>query len=276
MRREAIPLAIRLAIAWVVLVALLAVFGPGIAPYDIAAQQPLNRLMEPRFLDPQSPFWLGSDHLGRDVLSRCLSGLRMSIFVAIMGAFVGATIGIAIGLVAGHFGGLADNILMGLVDIGASLPFIIIALAALAFFGNSFTLFVLLMGLAGWEKYARLVRSLVLDGATRSYAGAIRNLGADAPRLYARHILPNMLAPLIVQFSLNLPEIILLETGLSFLGLGIQPPLASLGLMMSEGRDHLAFSWWIALVPGAVIFLTTLAVSLIGDYLRDRLDPTLA
>jgi peptide/nickel transport system permease protein len=275
-RRARVPSSIMLAGLWLAAVALLALAGPSLAPFDIAFQQPLNRLMESRLTDPDSPFWLGSDHLGRDVLSRALSGLRLSLFVAILGALVGAFIGLTVGLIAGHYGGLVDNILMGLVDIGAALPFIIVALACLAFFGNSFTLFVILMGLAGWEKYARLVRGLVLDGGTRSYADAIRGLGADAPRIYGRHLLPNMMAPLAVQFSLNLPEIILLETGLSFLGLGIQPPLASLGLMMSEGRDHLSFAWWIVVVPGTLIFLTTLAVSLLGDWLRDRFDPTLA
>jgi peptide/nickel transport system permease protein len=269
------PLAVRIALAWLLLVLLLALAGPALAPYDIAHQQPLNRLMEPRFVDPQSPFWLGSDHLGRDLLSRLLTALRLSIFVAIMGALVGACIGLSIGLAAGHIGGRVDDLLMGVVDVGSSLPFIIVALACLAFFGNSFALFVILMGLAGWEKYARLVRGLVIDGATRSYAAAVKALGAGPFRLYARHILPNMMAPLIVQFSLNLPEIILLETGLSFLGLGIQPPLASLGLMMSEGRDHLAFAWWITVVPGVAIFITTLSVSLVGDWLRDRFDPTL-
>ncbi|MGL5114035.1 MAG: ABC transporter permease [Beijerinckiaceae bacterium] len=273
--RRRMPWSIRIAVGWLLAIAAIAIFGPGLAPHDIAFQQPLNRLMEPRLIDPQSPFWLGSDHLGRDVLSRAVSGLRLSIAVAIMGALVGAMIGLSIGLVAGHYGGWVDNVLMGLVDVGAAVPFIVIALACLAFFGNSFVLFVILMGLAGWEKYARLVRGLVIDGATRNYTGAVRALGASAPRIYARHILPNMAAPLVVQFSLNLPEIILLETGLSFLGLGIQPPLASLGLMMSEGRDHLSFAWWIVVAPGTLIFLTTLAVSLVGDWLRDRFDPTL-
>lgn len=261
---------------WILVVVVVALTAGLIAPFDQAFQQPRARLSEPSFLDPSSRFLLGADHLGRDVFSRVLHGLSLSIGIAIGGALFGAALGIAVGLLAGHARGLLDDVLMAIVDISASVPFIVVALALLALLGNSFELFVILMGLAGWERYARLVRGLVLDGNTRAYVEAVEGLGAKPARVYARHILPNMMAPLVVQFTLNFPEIILLETGLSFLGLGVQPPLASLGLMMSEGRDHLATAWWIAVVPGLCIFLTTLSVSLIGDRLRDRLDPTLS
>jgi len=263
------------AFAWLALVALLAALAPALAPFDPTDQMILDRLKPPGFAGEAGRFLLGTDHLGRDVFSRCLHGLRISIAVAIMGATLSALIGISIGLVAGHFRGLVEDVLMGLTDIGLAVPFVIVALTALAFFGNSFPLFVVLMGLAGWEKFARLTRGLVLDAKTRPYVEALAAAGAGAGRIYGRHVVPNMLAALMVQFSLNLPEVILLETGLSFLGLGIQPPLASLGLMLSEGRDYLATAWWIAVFPGLVIFLTTLAISLIGDALRDRLDPTL-
>jgi ABC-type dipeptide/oligopeptide/nickel transport system ATPase subunit len=157
----------------------------------------------------------------------------------------------------------------------ASLPFLLIALAVLAFFGNSFTLFIIIMGINGWENYARLTRGMVLSANTHGYAVAVRSLGAKPSSVYFRHILPNIISILIVQFTLNFPSTILLETSLSFLGLGIQPPLTSLGQMLGAGRAHLLYSWWIAVLPGALIFFTTLSISIIGDWLRDRLDPTL-
>ncbi len=164
---------------------------------------------------------------------------------------------------------------MMFVDAQASLPFIILALAVLAFFGNSFWLFVLIMGINGWENYARLSRGMVLSANTHGYVVAVRSLGARPKRIYARHVLPNIASALIVQFTLNFPSTILLETSLSFLGLGIQPPLTSLGLMLGTGRDYLLFAWWLSVFPGILIFITTLSVSLLGDWLRDRLDPTL-
>jgi peptide/nickel transport system permease protein len=274
MRRMLSPVLI-LCVLWIAIVVVVTLGAGQIAPFDQAFQQPRARLSEPSFLDAASPFLLGADHLGRDVYSRVLHGLALSVGIALGGALVGAGLGIVVGLAAGHARGFLDDLLMSIVDISASVPFIVVALACLALLGNSFELFVVLMGLAGWERYARLVRGLVLDGNTRAYVEAVEGIGAGPARVYVRHVLPNMLAPLIVQFTLNFPEIILLETGLSFLGLGVQPPLASLGLMMSEGRDHLATAWWIAVVPGLCIFLTTLSVSLIGDNLRDRLDPAL-
>jgi peptide/nickel transport system permease protein len=152
--------------------------------------------------------------------------------------------------------------------------FLVVALAVLAFFGNNFYLFLALMALFGWEVYARLTRGLILAAREQGYARAMRAMGAKPGRLYARHILPNVAGPLVVQLTLNFPQTILLETSLSFLGLGIQPPLTSLGQMLGEGRDYLLNAWWLAVLPGAMIFLTTLSMSLTGDWLRTRLDPT--
>ena len=155
----------------------------------------------------------------------------------------------------------------------AALP--IIALAVLAFFGNRFALFIVIMRINGWENYARIARGMVLGANAQGYVVAVRSLGAQPRRVYYRHILPNIASALIVQFTLNFPSTILLETSLSFLGLGIQPPLTSLGLMLGSGRSYLLFAWWIAVFAGMVIFITTLSVSIFGDWLRDRLDPTL-
>src|SRR5690625_604726 len=161
--------------------------------------------------------------------------------------------------------------IMMAVDVQASLPFIIIALAVLAFFGNSLLLFILLMGIYGWEVYARLTRGAVLATREQPYVLAAQSLGVSVLSLYRRHIVPNMVNVLIVQFTLNFPQTVLLETGLSFLGLGIQPPLTSLGALLNDARDSLLSTWWAAVIPGFVIFATTLSLSLLGDRLRDRL-----
>jgi len=164
---------------------------------------------------------------------------------------------------------------MMLVDFQASLPFILITLTLLAFFGNSMVLFIILMGLFGWEKYARLSRGVVLSAINQPYAKAIVALGAGNGRLYLKHVLPNVASALIVQVTLTFPQIILLETSLSFLGLGIQAPQTSLGQILGDGRDYLSTAWWISVWPGLVIFLVTLSMSIVGDWLRDRLDPML-
>ena len=154
-------------------------------------------------------------------------------------------------------------------------PIIIVALFVLAMFDNSFVLFLILIGFNGWEIYARLMRAATLSAKEHGYVVAVRALGATPVRIYLRHILPNILNVALVQFTINLPLSILLETALSFLGLGVQPPLTSLGQIMSEGRDRLVTAWWLTLFPGAMIFAVALSVSMVGDWLRDRLDPTL-
>jgi peptide/nickel transport system permease protein len=209
------------------------------------------------------------------MVARLVFGLRMSVMVAVLGTCIGAAVGIFLGFVAAHARGLVEEAIMMVVDFQASLPFILIALTLLAFFGNSLTLFIVLMGLYGWDSYARLTRGVVLSAASQPYVQAVRALGAGAGRLYGRHVLPNIASALIVQLTLNFPQIVLLETSMSFLGLGIQPPQTSLGQILGDGREYLSSAWWIAVWPGTLIFLTTLAMSIVGDAVRDRLDPTL-
>jgi len=201
--------------------------------------------------------------------------MRFSVVIAIAGTTIGAVIGTLLGFVAAHFRGWIEESVMMLVDTQASLPFILLALAVLAFFGNSLVLFILILGINGWETYARLARGMVISANTQGYAVAVRALGATPFTIYRRHILPNIASILIVQYTLNFPATILLETSMSFLGLGIQPPLTSLGQMLGAGRAHLLSAWWISIFPGMMIFLTTLSISILGDWLRDRLDPTL-
>lgn len=270
-----VPLSVAVCIGFLVLVSLVACLAQLLAPHPYEATDLLYRL--------RPPFWmqraieshpLGTDKIGRDVLSRLLIATQVSIALALLGTAIGAVAGTALGVLAAHRGGWVDELVMTAVDWQAAMPFLIIALAVLAFFGNAFLLFLALMALYGWETYARLVRGLVLSAREQGYALAVRSLGARPGRLYLRHILPNVMGPLIVQVTLNFPQTILLETSLSFLGLGIRPPLTSLGQMLGEGRDYLLTAWWLAVIPGAVIFFTTLSMSIVGDWLRSRLDPT--
>lgn len=274
-RNTKYPAIVVVSIFFLAVIMLVFIFADRLAPYPYTAQDLINRLKPPAFLGGPEQYFLGTDELGRDIFSRLLYGIRFSIFVAILGTAIGAILGTIVGFVAGHFRGAVEESIMMLVDVQASLPFMLIALAVLAFFGNSFVLFVAIMGVNGWERYTRLTRGMVIQATTHGYAVAVRSLGAGPMRVYVRHILPNIANVLIVQFTLNFPQTILLETSLSFLGLGIQPPLTSLGQMLGAGRSHLIFAWWIAVFPGVVIFLTTLSISIFGDWLRDRLDPTL-
>ena len=247
-----------------------------IAPYDYQAIDLRGRLVPPFWAEGGSAVHLlGTDDLGRDMLSRLISSVRMSLFVALLGTVIGAILGTTLGFMAAHFRGWVDDLVMAAIDFQAALPFMILALAVVATLGNSLTLFIGLMGIYGWERYARLTRGLTLSAVTHGYAVAVRTLGAGPLRIYGRHILPNIANALIVNTTLNFPQTILLETSLSFLGLGIQPPLTSLGNMVGFGRDYLLTAWWIAVFPALAIFLATLAMSILGDWVRDRLDPTL-
>ena len=274
-RQRRLPVVVSLCSAWLFLVLITAIGADLIAPYGYAEQSLLNRLNPPAFLGGDPAYILGTDGLGRDVFSRLLYALRTSVLIAFCGTLIGSVIGTMLGFLAAHFRGWVDEVVMLLVDFQASMPFLIIALAILAFFGNSFELFLIVVGFYGWEVYARLTRGLVLQANAQGYAFAVRTLGVHPFRIYVRHVLPNILSVLVVQVTLNFPELILLETSLSFLGLGVQPPETSLGLMLGEGRNYIATAWWMAIPAGVVIFLTTLSVSLLGDWLRDRLDPTL-
>jgi ABC-type dipeptide/oligopeptide/nickel transport systems, permease components len=264
------------AIAVLAIAAIVAIIGNVFTPYGMSQQNLLARLKPPAFMTGSNPnFPLGTDRIGRDMVARLVAGLQMSLMVAIAGTVIGAVLGSLVGFIAAHFRGWVSELLMMLVDFQASLPFILITLTLLAFFGNSMTLFIILMGLFGWEKYARLSRGVVLSAINQPYAKAIVALGAGNGRLYMKHVLPNVASALIVQVTLTFPQIILLETSLSFLGLGIQAPQTSLGQILGDGRDYLSTAWWISVWPGLVIFLVTLSMSIVGDWLRDRLDPML-
>ncbi|MFK4499117.1 peptide/nickel transport system permease protein [Bradyrhizobium japonicum] len=267
----AIPVSVALAISWIVAMLVIAAFAEKIAPYSFTQLDLRNRLAAPGNV----AHWLGTDELGRDVLSRLLVSIRISLLIAFGATAISAVVGTMLGFLAAHFRGAVEQFVLMLTDFQASMPFLIMALAVLAFFGNSLPLLIGLMGLFGWERYARIARGLAISANAQGYAAAVRQLGATPSRIYLRHILPNIASTLIVSTTLVFPEVILLESGLSFLGLGVQPPMTSLGNMVGYGREYLTRAPWIMLAPATTIVITTLAVSVIGDWLRDRLDPTL-
>jgi peptide/nickel transport system permease protein len=268
--RRNVPLTVGLGIAWLAAMVLIAVFADQIRPYGITAMDLTSRLSPPG----NAKHWLGTDELGRDVLSRLIQSIRVSLIIAFGATILSAVFGTALGFAAAQFRGAVEHLVLALADFQAALPFLIMSLAVLAFFGSSMLLLVCLMGFYGWERYARIARGLAISAGAQGYAAAVVQLGATPARVYLRHILPNVASTLIVSMTLTFPEIILMESGLSFLGLGVQPPETSLGNMVGFGREYLTRAPWVMLAPAAVIMLTTLSISLVGDWLRDKLDPT--
>lgn len=274
-RATALPFGVTLALAWLVLILTTALLADWITPYSYTALDLKARLAPPIGMGGGWAHPLGTDELGRDVLSRLIMSVRMSLLIALFGTLIATTLGTTLGFLAAHFRGRIEQLVLVAIDFQASMPFMIIALSVLAFFGNSLPLFIALMGFHSWERYARIARGLTLAANEQGYAAAVRQLGAGPGRIYGLHILPNIASTLIVSMTLTFPEIILLESGLSFLGLGVQPPLTSLGNMVGYGREYITRAPWIMLAPAAAIVLTTLSISMLGDWLRDRLDPTL-
>lgn len=260
--------------AFLILMVIISLCADLIAPTHFATQDLTARFRPPVFLGGDTRHWLGTDNLGRDLLSRLVYAVRTSILIAVCGTLIGALFGTLLGLIAARVKGIVDQTIMMLVDVQASIPALFLALTLLAFFGNNILLFIILVSVDGWERYTRLARGLAVSEQESDYIRAVEAFGARSSRVVLRHLLPNMAAPLVVQATINFPGTVLLETSLSFLGLGVQPPGTSLGLMLGEGRRYLLNAWWIAVIPGTLIFLTTLSMSIFGDWLRDRLDPT--
>lgn len=251
----------------------LALAAPWIAPYEPDQQRLLARLRPPMGFDRFDPrHLLGTDQLGRDLLSRCLHGLRLSLFLALFGTLTGLVLGTLLGMLAALGGRIADALIMGLVDVKLSLPFTLVALVVIAFAGTSIGVLIAVLGIAYWAHFARLVRAQLLALRELPYVEAARSAGASGWRLAFVHMLPNIVSPIVVMTTLNFSNLILLESALSFLGLGVQPPTATLGSMVGLGRDYMASAPWIVAAPALLIVITSLAVMLLGDYLRDRFD----
>jgi peptide/nickel transport system permease protein len=253
-----------------------AVFAPHVAPHNPTRERLIDRLLPPAWAeDGDWRYVLGTDHLGRDLLSRIIYGSRVSLVVGFAAVIIGGALGTALGVIAGFFGGSSDEIIMALADMQLAFPTILLAIAIIAVLGPSFSNLVLVIGISGWVTYARVARGQVLSLREKEFVEAIRAQGGSWLRIIWRHILPNTLAPLIVVATLDLARTIILESTLSFLALGVQPPTPSWGGMLSDGREYLLSAWWIATFPGVALMLTALSFNRLGDWLRDRTDPRL-
>ncbi|MDQ3694637.1 MAG: ABC transporter permease [Chloroflexota bacterium] len=256
-------------LAGLLLVIGLAIFAGFVAPFD-----PTSQLTE-RLTPPNGIYWLGTDEFGRDVFSRVIWGTRISLYVGVIAVAIALVIGVTLGLVSGYYGGWADSIIMRFVDILFAFPTIVLAIAITGILGPSLTNATIAIGLVYAPVFARVMRGPVLSVVHLEYVQAARTVGASDGRIVWRHVFPNVTAPLIVQTTLALSTAILAEAALSFLGLGTQPPTPSWGTMLGTGRRFLELSPWVAIFPGVAIMLTVLAFNLLGDGLRDVLDPRL-
>jgi len=248
---------------------LVALFAPLLAPHDPIAQNLSNR-----FIPPLSPdHWLGTDEFGRDILSRILFGSRITLYIVLLVILTAPVAGLVIGTVAGYFGGWVDQVLMRITDIFLAFPKLILALALVAVLGPGMVNAVLAIALTSWPPYARVARAETLTVRSSDYIAAVRLQGAGRARMIWGHIVPMCLPSVVIRVTLDMAGVILTAAGLGFLGLGVQPPLPEWGLMISAGRKYLYEQWWVATMPGLAIFIVSLGFNLLGDGLRDVLDP---
>jgi peptide/nickel transport system permease protein len=252
------------------LTVLMGVFAPWVAPYDPAKAKPWDSLHP-----PSSTYWLGADRLGRDQLSRLIYGARVSLGIGIAGVTIAVFMGMCIGVTAGWYGGAWDEVCMRVMDGLSAFPNLLLALALVAITGGTVFNIVIVVGIVGTPWVARVIRSQVLSLREREFIVAVRGLGAGSCRIMVKHLLPNCLAPVIVQASLAIATAILLEAGLSFLGVGVKPPTPTWGGMLRNAFETVAQAPWLTVSPGVVIFLVVLAFNFFGDALRDVLDPKL-
>ncbi|MFQ6110941.1 MAG: ABC transporter permease [Nitrospinota bacterium] len=253
-----------------------ALFAPLLAPRPPEAQDLARRLVAPGWLpggDPQ--YLLGGDHLGRDILSRIIYGSRISLLVGFTAVILSSALGLVLGLTSGYFGGTLDRILMRLADVQLAFPYILLIISVIAVVGPGLWTIIVVLGITGWVRYARVIRGEVLSLREREFIQATHAAGSGAFRILSRHLLPNVMAPLLVIATLELGRIILLEASLSFLGLGVPLEVPSWGGMLSDGRTYVATAWWLATFPGLAMFACVLGINLLGDGLRDTLDPRL-
>lgn len=259
-------------VATIVIVALVA---PYATPFDPDAQDIMLRLKPPGTDTGDGVHLLGTDALGRDVLSRLMVAARVSLLVGFASVVVSGAIGVTLGLVMGYDDKWLGRTLMALTDIQLAIPFLVLALAVVAVLGASLLNIILVLGATNWVQYARVVRAECLVLKNREFVQAARVLGASTFRILRRHLLPNVMSSIIVISSLQVAKMILLESSLSFLGLGVPASIPTWGVMISDGRNYLANAWWVAAIPGVAIFLTVIGINLVGDRLRDLLDPKL-
>jgi len=260
----------------VVTVLLAAAFAPWLTPFDPLEQDINHRLKEPGWQTAEGRVHaLGTDHLGRDILARVIFGSRIALVVGLSAVLISGVLGMAIGLVSGYFGGWVDDFFMRLADIQLAFPFILLAIAVIGVLGPSLRNIIIVIGVSSWVVYARVVRGEVLSIREREFVQAAIALGSRDGRVLVRHVLPNAFTPWLVVATLDMARVIVIESALSFLGLGVQPPTPTWGGMLADGRVYLSTAWWLATFPGLAILVTVLGINLLGDGLRDTLDPRL-
>jgi peptide/nickel transport system permease protein len=256
----------------IVVLYLVALLAPVLAPYDPIAQKDIATT---GYLPPSMSHWFGTDKFGRDVLSRMIYGSRISLSIGFIATAISITIGTLIGAIAGYFGGKTDAVLMRFTDMVLAFPRLVLLIMIVALFSPSIAVIIVVLGLTQWPGTTRIVRGDVLSLREREFIQAARSLGFGRARIILRHLVPNVLAPVIVTATLGIGNTIVLEAGLSFLGMGVQPPTPTWGSMVADGKDSLIGAWWVATFPGLIIVLVVLAFNLVGDGLRDALDPRL-
>ncbi|PYM41559.1 MAG: peptide ABC transporter permease [Candidatus Rokuibacteriota bacterium] len=260
----------------VALVFVAAAGAPWWSPWDPIEQDITNRLKPPGSPDPSGRMHvLGTDHLGRDLLARVIFGARPALLVGVAAVAISGIIGMIVGLVSGYFGGRTDDVFMRLADIQLAFPFILLAIAVIGVLGPSLPVIIIVIGVSSWVVYARVVRGAVLSLREREFVQAAQALGSRDGRILVRHILPNAFTPWLVVATLDMARVIVIESALSFLGLGVQPPTPTWGGMLADGRVYISTAWWLATFPGLAILVTVLGINLFGDGLRDTLDPRL-
>lgn len=252
------------------------VFANWIVPFSPYEQHLENKLQPPLFQDPRGKtHYLGTDHLGRDVLSRVIYGIRVSLLIGILAVMLSAVFGVILGLISGYYGGFFDDLIMRIADVQLAIPLILLAITVIVVLGSSMKVLILVIGLTQWMAYARMVRGQALSLREKDFVTSAHAVGATDLLIVTRYIFPNTLSSVMVLITLNMATVIVLEAGLSFLGLGIQPPSPSLGTMLSESTSYLNAAWWLSTFPGLAIMGIILAINLFGDGLRDVLDPRL-
>ncbi|HBB85975.1 MAG TPA: peptide ABC transporter permease [Sulfitobacter sp.] len=256
-----------------VILTIIAILAPWIAPHDPYAQSLMTRMEPPVFLGGTWEHPLGTDHLGRDYLSRLIYGARISLLIGAVAALISGVIGTAMGVAAGYFGGKVDAVVTFLINVRLAMPVVLVALAVVAILGGSLQVVIGVLGLLLWDRFAVVMRASTMQVRRREYVAAAQVIGASTPRILLSEIMPNIANNLIVVVTLEMAHAILLEAALSFLGLGVQPPTPSWGLMVSEGKNMMLFEPWLVLIPGAVLFVLVLAINLMGDGLRDVTAP---
>jgi len=247
-----------------------------LAPHDPLDQDVARRLLPPVWLAGGGhDYLLGTDQLGRDILSRIIYGSRISLLIGLLSVVLSLPIGVGVGLLAGYFTGRLDDITMRIADVQLAFPFILLAITIAGVLGPSPRNVILILAVGGWVVYARLARGQALSLREKEFIEAARSLGGGSFRILFRHVLPNVVSPIIVVGTFGVAQMILLESSLSFLGLGVQPPTPSWGGMLNDGRPYITVAWWLTTFPGAAIMLTVLGINFVGDWLRDLLDPRL-